>query len=183
VEQYLNPNNPAKCTILLTSEEEILLQMCNRQYHTPAESPSIPPETNPPPSRPPLVIPFPSVETPLRIPHIPLCMNVHNPQARVAHNYSLVDDLAQSLDAMSVLEVLQSCPTQWKSLLSALGPVETVDTRLITFDLDSGEPRLPALITFQIPVKIWNITVHRCIIVEGASTCIMSKTVWQKLGS
>jgi hypothetical protein len=25
--------------------------------------------------------------------------------------------------------------------------------------------------------------VHRCIIDEGASTCIMSKIVWQKLGS
>jgi hypothetical protein len=38
-------------------------------------------------------------------------------------------------------------------------------------------------LAIQIPVKIWNITVHRCIIDEGASTCIMSKTVWQKLGS
>jgi hypothetical protein len=84
---------------------------------------------------------------------------------------------------MSVLEVLQTCPTQWKSLLSALGAVDPIDTRLITFVLDSEEPRLPSLITFQIPVKIWNITVHRCIIDEGASTYIMSKTVWQKLGS
>jgi hypothetical protein len=32
-------------------------------------------------------------------------------------------------------------------------------------------------------VKIQNITVHRCIIDEGESTCIMSKTVWQKLSS
>jgi hypothetical protein len=32
-------------------------------------------------------------------------------------------------------------------------------------------------------MKIQNITVHRCIIDEGASTCIMSKTEWQKLGS
>jgi hypothetical protein len=39
------------------------------------------------------------------------------------------------------------------------------------------------LISFQIPVKIWNITIHRCIIDEGASTYIMSKSVWQKLGS
>jgi hypothetical protein len=132
---------------------------------------------------PPLVIPRPNVEPPLRIPRIPLRRNVHNPQAREAHNYSLVDDLAQSSAAMSVLEVLQTCPTQWKSLLSALGAVDPTDTRLITFDLDSGEPHLPALITFQIPVKIWNITVHRCIIDEGASTCIMSKSVWQKLGS
>jgi hypothetical protein len=64
-----------------------------------------------------------------------------------------------------------------------LGAVNPANTRLITFDLDSGEPRLPALITFQIPVKIQNITVHQCIIDEGASTCIMSKTVWQKIGS
>jgi hypothetical protein len=84
---------------------------------------------------------------------------------------------------MSFLEVLQTCPTQRKSLLSTLGAVNPEDTRLITFDLNSGEPHLPTLIAFQIPVKIWNITVHRCIIDEGASTCIMSKSIWQKLGS
>jgi hypothetical protein len=64
-----------------------------------------------------------------------------------------------------------------------LGAVDPADTRLITFDLDSSEPRLPAAVAIQVPVKIRNITVHRCIIDEGASTCIMSKTVWQKLGS
>jgi hypothetical protein len=60
------------------------------------------------------VIPRPSVEPPLRIPRILLRRNVHNPQARAAHNYSLVDELAQSPAAMSVLEVLQTCPTQQK---------------------------------------------------------------------
>jgi hypothetical protein len=178
---YHNPNNPAERTILLTSEEEILLQTRNRQY--PAESTPTPPETNPTPAAPPLVIPRPTAEPPLRIPRIPLRRNVHNPQARAAHNYSLVDDLAQSPAAMSVLEVLQTCPTQRKSLLSALGAVDPADTRLITFDLDNSEPRLPAAVAIQVPVKIRNITVHRCIIDEGASTCIMSKTVWQKLGS
>jgi hypothetical protein len=84
---------------------------------------------------------------------------------------------------MSVLEVLQTFPTQQKSLLSALGVVDPADTQLITFDLDSGEPRLPALVAFQIPIKIRNITVHHCIIDEGVSTCIMSKSIWQKLGS
>jgi hypothetical protein len=84
---------------------------------------------------------------------------------------------------MLVLEVLQTCPTQRKSLLSAMGAVDPADTRLITFDLDSCEPRLPTAVAIQIPVKIRNITVHQCIIDEGASTCIMSKTVWQKLGS
>jgi hypothetical protein len=84
---------------------------------------------------------------------------------------------------MSVLEVLQTCPMQRKSLLSSMGTVDPSDTRVITFDLDSCEPRLPAAVAIQIPVKIQNITVHRCIIDEGESTCIMSKTVWQKLGS
>jgi hypothetical protein len=181
--QYHNPNNPAERTILLTSEEEILLQTRNRQYPPTAESTPTSPETNPTLTGPPLVIPHPSTEPPLRIPRIPLRRNVHNPQARAAHNYSLVDDLAQSPAAMSVLEVLQTCPTQRKSLLSAMGAVDPADTRLITFDLDNCEPRLPAAVAIQIPVKIRNITIHRCIINEGASTCIMSKTVWQKLGS
>jgi hypothetical protein len=183
VGQYHNPNNPAERTILLTSEEEILLQTCNRQYPTIAKSTPTPPETNPTPMGPPLIIPHPSAEPPLRIPCIPLRRNVHNPQARAAHNYSLVDDLAQSPAAMSVLEVLQTFPTQRKSLLFSLGAVDPADTRLITFDLDSCEPHLPAVVAIQIPVKIRNITIHRCIIDEGASTCIISKTVWQKLGS
>jgi hypothetical protein len=181
--QYHNPNNPAERTILLTSEEEILLQTRNRQYPPTTESTPTSTEANSTPTGPPLVIPRPSAELPLRIPRIPLRRNVHNPQARAAHNYSLVDDLAQSPAAMSVLEVLQTCPAQWKSLLSAMGAVDPSDTRLITFDLDNCEPRLPAAVAIQIPVKIRNITVHLCIIDEGASTCIMSKSVWQKLGS
>ena len=126
VGQYHNPNNPAERTILLTSEEEILLQTRNRQY--PAESTPISLETNPTPMAHPLVIPCPPAEPPLHIPRIPLRRNVHNPQAREAHNYSLVDDLAQSPAAMSVLEVFQTCPTQWKSLLSALGAVDPINT-------------------------------------------------------
>jgi hypothetical protein len=102
----------------------------------------------------PLMIPRPNTEPNIHIPHIPLRQNVNNPHAREAHNYSLVDDLAQSPATMSVLEVLQTCPTQWKSFLSTLGAVDPADTRLITFDLDSGEPHLPTLVAFQIPVKI-----------------------------
>jgi hypothetical protein len=79
VGQYLNPNNPADHTILLTSEEEILLQTRNRQYHAPTESPPIPPKTNSTPMGLPLVIPLPTTEPPLHIPHIPLRRNVHNP--------------------------------------------------------------------------------------------------------
>jgi hypothetical protein len=114
---------------------------------------------------------------------MPLRKNVHNPHAKAAHNYSLVDDLAQSPTTISVLEVLQTCRSQRKSLLSAFGAIDTADTQLITFDSDNREPRLPAQVAFQIPVKIWNTTIYHCIIDEGASTCIMSKDIWKKIGS
>jgi hypothetical protein len=84
---------------------------------------------------------------------------------------------------MYVLEVLQTCPSQRKYLILSLGSVEPTDTQLITFDLYSGETCLPTLVAFQIPVKVRKIIVHRCIIDEGASTCIMSKLVWEKLES
>jgi hypothetical protein len=64
-----------------------------------------------------------------------------------------------------------------------LGEFNPVDSQLITFDIDSGEPHLPTLVAFQIPVKIQNFTVHHCIIDEGVSACIMSKAVWNKLVS
>ena len=51
------------------------------------------------------------------------------------------------------------------------------------FDLDKATPRLPSMVAFQIPVSVQNIIIHQCVIDEGASTCIMSKNVWQNLGA
>jgi hypothetical protein len=48
--QYLNPNNPSDRTILLTSEEEVLLQTHSCQYRAPTESTPIPPKTLPAPT-------------------------------------------------------------------------------------------------------------------------------------
>jgi hypothetical protein len=141
--QYPNSCTSADRTILLPSEEEVPLQMCNHQYNTPPDSSPTTLEASPTTSGPPLMIPHPNIETPLHIPCIPLRWNVNNPQARAAHNYSRVDELAQYPASMSVLEVLQTCPTQWKSLISSLGAVNPADTRLITFYLDNGEPRPP----------------------------------------
>ena len=45
----------------------------------------------------------------------------HNPNARAAQNYSIVKDLGHTPCAMSALEVLQSCLSQSKEYLSALG--------------------------------------------------------------
>ena len=42
---------------------------------------------------------------------------------------------------------------------------------------------MPSTIAFQILISIYNLVVHQCIVDEGASMCIMSTLVWQKLGS
>ena len=60
----------------------------------------------------------------------------HNPHAKVAHHYSVVDDLAESPAAMSMLEVLQTCPSQKKALLTTLGAIDPSNSHLMTFDID-----------------------------------------------
>ena len=89
-----------------------------------------------------------------------------------------MDDLAQTPTTMSALEVLKTCPTQWKALLAALGVVDPSDSKLITFDIEKEDPCMPSTIAFQILVSIRNLVVHRCIVDEGASTCVMSNLVW-----
>jgi hypothetical protein len=96
-----------------------------------------------------------------------------NPHARAAQNYSIVEDLAQAPFVMSALEVLQSCPTQWKALLKAIGGIDPKDTNLIIFDLEDHIPRLPPQLVFQIQVVVEKKNICRTVIDEGASTCIM----------
>jgi hypothetical protein len=50
-------------------------------------------------------------ETMTRIPKGAFKKASHNPNARAAENYSMVEDLSQTPCAMSALEVLQSCPS------------------------------------------------------------------------
>jgi hypothetical protein len=89
--------------------------------------------------------------------------NSHNPNARVAQNYSLMEDLSQSPYAMSTMEVLQSCPSQRKALLSSLGATEITNSRMIVFEPTNYKTCLPYHITFQIVVVYatksltWNI--------------------------
>ena len=78
--------------------------------------------------------------------------------SKAAHNYSIIDDIIQLRlfqrtligvsAAMSALEVLQSCPKQRKSLLSALGAVNRADSRMMDFDLEKATPRLPSMVAF-----------------------------------
>jgi hypothetical protein len=106
-----------------------------------------------------------------------------NPHARAAQNYSIVEDLAQAPSAMSALEVLQSCPTQWKALLKAIGGIDPTDTNLIIFDLEDHIPRLPPQLAFQIQVVVADKNICRTVIDEGASTCVMSIACWKAIGS
>jgi hypothetical protein len=60
----------------------------------------------------PLQIERPVSDSILRPPKASIKWATHNPSAKVARNYSVVEDLAQAPCAMSILEVLQSCPVQ-----------------------------------------------------------------------
>ena len=65
-----------------------------------------------------------------------------------------------------------------------MGAVDPADDQMIVFDAtQSDHPPLPPSVAFQIPVKIRNANVSQCIIDEGASTCVMSASVWKQLGS
>jgi len=84
---------------------------------------------------------------------------------------------------MSTLEVLQSYPSQQKSLLSSIGGIDPTDSNLICFDLENHVPCLHHQIAFLIQVIINEKTIHDTVIDEGASTCIMSITCWKAIGS
>jgi len=61
--------------------------------------------------------------------------------------------------------------------------VVPMDSNLVSFNHKGYDPQLPAQLAFLIQVKALNKTVHRTIIDEGASTCIMSMSCWKNLGS
>jgi hypothetical protein len=84
---------------------------------------------------------------------------------------------------MSALEVLQSCPTQGKAMLKAIGGIDPTDTNLIIFDLEDHIPRLPPQLAFQIQVVVENKNICQTVIDEGDSTCVMFVTCWKVIGS
>jgi hypothetical protein len=77
--QYQNPGNLADCNILLTSEEEIILQTCSHQYNTPHESTPTTSEESKATYGKPLMIPFPNTKPSICIPCIKLRRNVNKP--------------------------------------------------------------------------------------------------------
>jgi hypothetical protein len=110
----------------------------------------------------------------------------HNPNARAAQNYSVVEDLSQTACVMSALEVLQSCPSQRKALLTALGSTETCNLGTIMLYTTDLKPRLSYHVAFQIvvsyPTKFFTWNIFRTVVDEGALTCIMSLACWKAIG-
>jgi len=74
--------------------------------------------------------------------------STHNPNARAAQNYNIVEYLAQALCAMFALEVLLTCPAQRKALLAAIGAFEKSLSGLINFDTENHKSRLPYHVAF-----------------------------------
>ena len=105
------------------------------------------------------------------------------PNSRAAQFYNVVEDLTQAPCVMSILEVLQICPTQHKNLLTVLGAVDPDNTNLIHFNVENYKPRLQHKIYFQIITKLVGKKVFRTVLDEGASTSVLSLTCWKAPGS
>jgi hypothetical protein len=84
---------------------------------------------------------------------------------------------------MSALEVLQHCPNQHRTLLAAIGTFDLESSNYIMFNMDDHQPRLSHQLAFQIDVVVHNQQIHRTILDEGASTCVMSLAYWKGLKS
>lgn len=84
---------------------------------------------------------------------------------------------------MYSLKVLQSYPSQQKTLPSAIGGIDLADSNLIFFELEYNIPCLPHQISFLFQVIMNEETIHRTIINEGASTYIMFVACWKEIGS
>jgi hypothetical protein len=134
----------------------------------------------------------PPLETPLQIkkpeplPRIPkgvLKRYTHNPNARAAQNYFIVEDMDQTPCAMSALEVLQRCPSQKNALLSTLGALDPCGSNVIKFDITDVKPHLPYHVAFQIHVDYSKYTIKHIVIDEGVATCVMFLTCSKAIGS
>ena len=74
---------------------------------------------------------------------------------------------------MSTLEVLQNCPNQRRTLLSAIGAMNPKELNLIMFNLEYFKEKFSHHLAFQIQVFVGGKNIHRTILDEGASTHVM----------
>ena len=127
--------------------------------------------------------PTDKIEVSPRIPKGVLKRSGHNPNARATQNYSVVKDLGQTPCAMSALEVFQTCPSQRRALLSALGVNDDNSSYIIKFETMGIHPFLYYYVSLLIYVECLNMTVKRTVIDEGATASVTSLSCWKGLGS
>jgi hypothetical protein len=118
----------------------------------------------------------------LHLPKSVICKVVFNPNSCVVKNYNIVEYLAQAPCAMSTLEVIQHCPNQRRTLLSTIGAMDPEESNLITFNMDYFKERVSCHLAFQIQVFVSEHTIHRIVLDEVASTCLMYFPSWRSLG-
>ena len=123
-------NNPASANVYMMKSDDFISTRAH-DYSKPSTSEKGKEDKHP---SLPLQIEKTLGETMTRIPKGTFKKAFHNPNARAAQNYSVMEDLSQTPCVMSALEVLQSYPSQRKDLLSALGSTETCDLGSIMLD-------------------------------------------------
>jgi hypothetical protein len=116
----------------------------------------------------------------LRPPKSTIGKSTFNPSSRATKKYKFFEDLVQALCAMSSIETLQHFPSQCRTLLVAIDPESSNN---IMFNLDNFKSRLSHQLVFQVDVVVHNQRIHRTILDEGASTCVMSLDCWKGLKS
>ena len=107
---------------------------------------------------------------------------LHNPNARAAAKYSVVDDLTHTPCGMLALEVLQSCPMQRDALLAALGSMDS-SSLLAMFNLSDVKICLPYHVALSIDDIHGGKTIGTTVVNEGSYTCVMSLSCWKAIGS
>jgi hypothetical protein len=122
----------------------------SRDYSSKQTIPGL--ESPPPP--PEMTLQIEKPEPPPRILKGVLKRSTHNPNARAAQNYSIVEDLGQTPCAMSALEVLQTCPSQRNALLSALGALEPSGSKLSSL---TSQMLSLACLTMWLSKSMWSI--------------------------
>jgi hypothetical protein len=130
-----------------------------------------------------LQIEKPTFESILHPPKSTICKSTFNSSSSAAQNYNIVEDFAQAPCAMSALEVLQHFSSQHRTLLDSIGAFDPDSSNNITFNLDNLKSRLSHQLAFQIDVVVHNQQIHRTILDEGASTCVMYLACWKGLKS
>ena len=83
---------------------------------------------------------------------------------------------------MSSLEVLQTCPSQRKTLLYSLGVVDPNPSTMIKFENVEVHPHFPYHVALLVHVECINNTIKCIVIDEGFAASVMSLACWKVLG-